>query len=409
MSPITPTDTEIAATVAAIEPWQTELYRDLHRHPELSGEEHRTAAEAARILVGLGCEVHTGVGGTAVVAIIDNGAGPVVALRADMDALPVTEQTDLPWASTTEVMHACGHDAHLTWLLGAARVLVAHRDRWAGRLILLCQPAEETGTGALAMVNAGLSELVGPVDVVLAQHLMRFPAGEVRVCAGPVLTMSQHLTITVFGRGGHGSAPHLAVDPVVLAAMIVVRLQTVVAREVAPGTFAVVSVGSIEAGSKGNVIPDDAVLRVNLRAYDPGVIEHLVSAVKRIVAAECQASGSPRPALVEHGSTLPVTHNDAATATRVREALTAQLPGQVVDLEPQTASEDFSHLPDGLGAASCYWGVGAVDPQEWARAEREGTLAEIPGNHSAHFAPHESALGVGTRSMVAAALAWLGR
>lgn len=301
----------VLSALAMIRPGVEELYRDLHAHPELSHEERRTAGLVAARLGELGFEVHEGVGGTGVVGLLRNGDGPSVLLRADMDALPVREETGLPYASTataadgTPVMHACGHDVHVACLLGAAELMSRARDGWSGTLVALFQPAEEAADGARGMVEDGLASIVGPVDVAMAQHVLAFPAGTVGTRSGPVLSAADSLRITVHGRGAHGSMPQAAVDPVVLAAMIVVRLQTVVAREVAPGDTAVVTVGSIQAGTKSNVIPDRAVLQLNVRTYDQSVRETVIGAIERIVRAECAASGSPR-----------VLSSSTSTATR---------------------------------------------------------------------------------------------
>src|SRR5690349_11105673 len=255
----------VIAALPALRPRQEDLYRDLHSHPELSHQERRTAGVVAGWLREAGCEVREGVGGTGVVGTLRNGDGPSVLLRADMDALPVREQTGLPYASTrttadgSPVMHACGHDVHVTCLLGAVALLARAAGEWSGTLVAVCQPAEEAADGARGMVDDGLAALVGRVDVAMAQHVLPMPAGTVGTRAGPTLSAADSMRITVHGRGAHGSMPQAAVDPVVLAAMIVVRLQTVVAREVAPGDTAVVTVGSIQAGTKSNVIPDQAV------------------------------------------------------------------------------------------------------------------------------------------------------
>src|SRR4051794_16941900 len=283
---------------------QEELYRSLHQHPELSHQEHRTAATVVKRLHQDGFEVQAGVGGTGVVGVLNNGAGATVLLRADMDALPVREQTGLPYASTatgTEsdgsqvpVMHACGHDVHVTCLLGAAQLLANGTDTWQGALVGLFQPAEETGDGARGMIDDDLATILPGVDVALAQHVMPFPAGRVGTHAGPILSAADSMRVTVHGRGAHGSMPQAAVDPVVLAAMIVIRLQPVVAREVAPTDTAVLTVGSVQAGTKSNVIPDSAQLQLNLRTYSDATRTHMLEAIRRIVTAECHASGSPR-------------------------------------------------------------------------------------------------------------------
>jgi hippurate hydrolase len=398
-----------------------DCYRDLHAHPELSHEEHRTAASVAQWLTDAGYETHAGVGGTGVVGVLRNGDGPTVLLRADMDALPVLEGTGLPYASVdtatdaagaqVPVMHACGHDVHVTCLLGAAELLATAREQWSGTLVAIFQPAEEVGDGARGMVEDGLARLVPKPDVALAQHVLAFPAGEVGFCSGPFLSAANTLRITVHGRGAHGSMPQAAVDPVVLAAMIVVRLQAVVAREVAPGEFAVLTVGSVQAGTAGNVIPDQAVIQLNVRAYSETTRRTVLDAIRRVVTAECQASGCPREPEFEQLDAYPVTANDPDVTERVGAALTAVFGARAHPIARQTASEDFSDLPNAFGAPYTYWGIGGIDPDTYHRAEQAGRVAQdIPVNHAANFAPVlQPTLDVGTTALVAAALEWLAK
>lgn len=275
-----------------------DLYRDLHRHPELSGQEHRTAARLAERLTEAGYETVDGIGGTGVVGMLRNGDGPTVLLRGDMDALPVAEETGLPYASGTPgVMHACGHDLHVTWLTGAADALAAGRDTWNGTLLVVGQPAEETGEGAAAMVNDGLYERFPRPDVLLAQHAAPGPAGLYAHSPGLIMSASTDVDIVVHGVGGHGSRPEATVDPVVTAAYIVTRLQTVVSREIAARESAVLTVGRIEAGTRHNIIPSEAHIALNLRTQSAEVRERMLAAIRRIVAGECAAAGcgaSPR-------------------------------------------------------------------------------------------------------------------
>lgn len=400
---------------------QEELYRALHREPELSHQEHRTAAAVAERLRRAGLTVHTGIGGTGVVGVLANGDGPAVLLRADMDALPVAENTGLPYASTAvaegvdgtpvPVMHACGHDVHVACLVGAAQLFAAARDAWRGTLVALFQPAEEAGDGARAMVGDGLAGLVPDLDVALAQHVLPLPAGVVGTRPGPMLSAADSLRVTVHGRGAHGSMPHAAVDPVVLAAMIVIRLQTVVAREVPPTETAVLTVGSIQAGTRSNVIPDRAELRLNLRTYSDATRRAMLDAVRRIVTAECRASGSPREPEFELYDRFPLTDNDAATTGRVAAAFADFFGDRAVTVPPQPASEDFSDIPRALGVPYTYWCIGGTDPAAYHRAEQAGRVAQdVPVNHSAAFAPVvQPTLITGTQALVVAALAWLAR
>ncbi|WP_174550543.1 amidohydrolase [Nocardia vermiculata] len=407
------------AGLERIRGWQEDFYRDLHRHPELSHEEHRTGGLVAGRLREFGYEVREGVGGTGVVGVLRNGDGAGVLLRADMDALPVREQTGLDYASEVvspdesgndvPVMHACGHDAHVTCLLGAAQLLAEHTDRWNGTLVVLFQPGEELGDGARAMTDGGLAELVPAVDVALAQHVLPAPAGVIGTRPGPFLSAADSMQVTVYGRGGHGSMPQATVDPVVLAAMIVVRLQTVVAREVAPTDTAVLTVGSITAGSKSNVISDHAVLQLNIRTYSEAVRTTMLAAIRRIVVAECQASGSPREPEFELYDRFPLTDNDAAVTRRVGDAFTAHFGARHVHAPMNSASEDFSDIPGALGVPYTYWGVGGIDAEVYRRAEQAGRVAQdIPVNHSPFFAPVvQPTLDAGTEALVVAALAWL--
>ncbi len=397
--------------------WQEDFYRDLHAHPELPHQEHRTAANVADRLRAAGCEIHEGIGGTGVVGILRNGDGPTVVLRADMDGLPVLERTGLPYASTettedgTAVMHACGHDVHVTCLVGAATLMAGAAEQWAGTLVVVFQPAEETADGAKRMLADGLPALVGRADVVMAQHVLPFAAGHVLTRPGPTLSAADSMRVTVHGRGAHGSMPQAAVDPVVLAAMIVVRLQTVVAREVAPGEPAVLTVGSVQAGTKSNVIPDHAVLQLNVRTYDEHTRSAVLAAIERIVRAECSASGSPREPEFELFDRYPVTDNDVGATDRVAEAFTAFFADRAGTLPQQSASEDFSDIPNGLGSPYTYWGIGGIDADAYRAAGRAGRIAQdIPVNHSATFAPViQPTLDTGTQALVVAALAWLNR
>ncbi|GAA4391924.1 amidohydrolase [Tsukamurella soli] len=402
--------TEVLAALPTVRGWQEDLYRDLHRHPELSHHETRTAGIVAERLRTSGFDVHEGLGGTGVVGILRSGDGPTVLLRADMDALPVTEQTGLDYASRTDgVMHACGHDTHVTCLLGAAALLASARDRWSGRLVTVFQPAEEVGGGAQSMVDDGLVDLVGRIDVALGQHVVPGPAGVVATRPGPAFAASDVLRVTVYGRGGHGSMPDRCVDPVVLAAMIVIRLQTIVSREVSPTETAVVTVGRIVSGTKANVIGDHAVLDVNVRSYSEETRARILAAIRRIVVAECQASDSPREPDIEPVESFPVTDNDPDVTKRVADAFTKFFAERAIDLPQVPASEDFGDIPKAFGAPYSYWGFGGIDWDTYARAMAAGTVAsDIPANHAPTFAPVvQPTLDTGTQALVVAALSWL--
>ena len=390
------------------------IYEDLHAHPELSMHEHRTAGIAAAWLREHGYAVHEGLGTTGVVGVLANGPGPTVLLRADMDALPVQEQTGLPYTSLTDgVMHACGHDVHVTCLLGAAAELAAGRDSWRGTLVALFQPAEETAAGARAMIDDALYETVPRPDVVLGQHVAPLPAGLLGLRPGPAFAATDSLRITMHGRGGHGSRPEVTVDPVVMAAATVMRLHTVVSREVAGGDTAVLTVGASNAGTKANIIPDRAELLLNVRSYDPGVRERVLGAIGRIVTAEAQAAGAPRPAEVETIETAPAVVNDVGACERIRAALESVVgAGHVVDPGPVTGSEDVGILASAAGAPIVFWLLGGADPALFADAtsvpELAAAMAGIPSNHSPYYAPvPEPTLAIGVAALQAAARTWL--
>ncbi len=403
---------------AQMEPGLLEIYRDLHRHPELSMQEHRTAGIVADHIEALGYEVSRGVGVTGVVGLLRNGDGPTVMLRADMDALPMAEDTGLPWASTVTatdadgqtvpVAHSCGHDLHVAWLLGAARVLAGHRQAWSGTAMLVFQPGEETAEGASAMVadweRAGLPR----ADVVLGQHVMVGAAGTVSCRPGVILSAGDSLKVQLFGRGSHGSQPQTSIDPVVMAAATVMRLQTIVSREIAPIDSAVLTIGSLQAGTKENIIPDEATIRLNMRSYDEGVRDHMLKAVRRICCAECDASGAPRPPEFTTLSTYPLTDNDREATARVVQAFQAQFGDAALESRPMAASEDFSVFGRSWNVPYVFWFVGGTDPEEFERAKAEGTINRIPSNHSPRFAPVlDPTLKTGLQAMLTAASAWL--
>lgn len=396
------------------------IYRDLHAHPELSHQEHRTAGIAAEGLERLGYAVTRGIGGTGVVGVLENGDGPVVLLRADMDALPVEEATGLPYASTARgvdpdghdvpVMHACGHDVHVTCLLGAAERLAERRGEWSGTLVALFQPAEEYGAGAQVMVDDGLYAKVPTPDVVLGQHVAPLPAGMIGLRPGVAMAAADALEVHLHGVGGHGSRPETTVDAVYLAASTVVRLQGVVAREVAAGDAAVVTVGRMQAGTKSNIIPAEASLGLSIRSFDPVVRERVLAAVERIVRAEAAASGAPREPEIVHAESYPLTVNDAEATERVARALGAAFgEGALFDPGAVSGSEDVGMLATAAGAPLVYWFLGGADPALFTHGLESGHLPDdLPSNHSPFFAPViEPTLGRGVEALEAAALEWL--
>jgi amidohydrolase len=399
------------------------LYRDLHAHPELAFQETRTAAIVAQRLTASGYETTTGIGGTGVVGVLRNGAGPTALLRADMDALPVLERTELAYASTVRatdadghdvpVMHACGHDMHVTCLLGAAATLSDARSSWQGTLLVVFQPAEEVGGGARAMVDDGLFDRFGRPAVVLGQHVAPLPAGTLALRPGPAFAAADTVRVELFGRGAHGSRPDVSVDPVVLAAATIMRLQGIVSREVAGTDAAVVTVGAVHAGTQANIIPETAELQLSIRTYDDRVRERVLAAIERIVRAEAAASGAPREPGITHIGSFPTVVNDPEACALTQRGFDAEFgPGRVFDPGPVTASEDVGVLAQAVGAPCVYWLLGGADPAAFAGVstfpEVEAVVRGLPSNHSPLFAPVvEPTLTMGVRALVSAVHTWL--
>jgi amidohydrolase len=412
------TDDRVLSGLDAITSGLEDLYRDIHAHPELSLQERRTAGLAADRLRRAGYDVTEQVGGTGVVGLLRNGDGPTVMLRADMDALPIREATGLPYASTvtatdadgheTPVMHACGHDMHVTWLAGAIELLAAGRDAWQGTVMAVFQPAEETAQGARAMIDDGLFDRFPKPEVILGQHVMPGSAGEISYRTGTTQSAADSLRVRLFGRGAHGSMPESSVDPVVMAAATVMRLQTIVSREIAAGQAAVVTVGALQAGTKDNVIPDDALLKINVRSFDEDVRRHVLDAIRRIVEAEAAASGAPRPPEITTTEHYPLTVNDPDRTLRVAAALRGRFgEDRVHELAtPVSASEDFGSFGTEWGVPSVFWYVAGTDPGTYREAVQAGRVAQdVPTNHNPAFAPviHPT-LETGVQTMVTAAL-----
>ncbi|MBI3884759.1 MAG: amidohydrolase [Opitutae bacterium] len=414
----------VAQKVNAEYPALFEIYKDLHQHPELSFMEVRTAGIVAKELRALGFEVTEKVGGLGVVGVMKNGAGPTVFVRADMDALPVKEETGLPYASTAvtkdftgqefPTMHACGHDSHVTALLGTARTLAALKDRWSGTLVLFSQHAEEAIGGARAMLQDGLFTRFPHPDFVIAFHtLADLPAGQVACIEGPAYANVDSVDITVRGYGGHGSRPHTTRDPVVLAAEIVGMLQTIVSRELKPGTPAVVTVGTIHGGTRRNIIPDEVKLELTIRSYDEAVADQIIAAIKRICLHAAEAAGVPAdrmPVVNASEYRSPVVVNDVALARRLNGVFRAWFgEARVPALEPATYGEDFAEYGRTRPKVPvAIISVGGTDPVKWDEAKKTG--APLPGNHSALFAPlPEPTLKTGVTASVAAALELLAK
>jgi hippurate hydrolase len=407
------------APLPALYPSLEATYQELHRSPELSLQETRTAARLAAGLRALGYEVATGVGGNGVVGVLRNGKGPTVLLRTDMDALPIQEDTGLAYASvvtatnaagaSVPVMHACGHDAHMTSWLGAATLLAKAKDRWSGTLVLVGQPAEELAQGAKAMIEDGLLTRFPRPDYAVAIHMNpALAAGQVAVPAGPALANVNTVEIVVHGRGGHGAAPHLTVDPVLLASRIVVALQGIVARELNPLDPGVVTVGSIHGGTRSNVIPDDVKLQLTVRSYEQEVQKHLLDAIARVAKGEAVASGAPRePTIRITADAARATVNDPALAERLRGALRRSLGDAALgEQRPVMGSEDFSEFGYAGIPAVLMW-VGTSRDAATAEAVREG---KAPGLHTARFAPDVApTLRTGVAALTISALELLGR
>lgn len=379
------------------------LYRKLHADPELSRCEASTASTVADWLRALGdIQVKTGIGGHGVVGILDNGDGPVVMLRAELDALPILEQTGLPYASTKRmsghptgppepVMHACGHDVHMAALLASAELLHAARSSWAGTVVFLFQPDEENGAGAQRMVDDGLYDVqrhaVPLPDVVLGGHVMPMKAGSISTRGGIFNSASESFRVTLYGHGGHGGKPHKTIDPVVLACSTVMKLQTVVSREVDPLEAAVVTVGSIQAGRAPNVIPSEATLLVNTRTFSESSQKRVRDAIDRIIHAECVSFNSPKPPLIEQICSFPLLCNHPATAAKVEKAMEHHFGADFSsDVPISTGSEDLSNLATPNSAPVCFWNYGGTDPKLWDEASRAGRLDEVPGEGCALFA-----------------------
>jgi len=372
------------------------LYLDLHEHPELSSHETQTAAKLATLLRGLGYDVTEHVGGTGIVAVMKNGAGPTILLRTELDALPVPEKTGLPYASKVvakddsgkevPVMHACGHDVHMASLIGSAQIMAESKNTWHGTLVIIGQPAEETISGAKAMIADGLMTRFPKPDAMVALHVGNgLPAGKVGVTPGYMSSNADSLRITIFGKGAHGSAPEKSIDPIVLGAKIVLALQTIPSREIKPGEPVVVTVGYFQAGLKNNIIPDEAKLGLTVRTYDQNVRKHVLASIDRIVKGEAEAAGVQKLPEIVHDEATDAVYNDPALAKSMTAVLVQALGKDNVEQEsPSMTSEDFSYFVE-QGVPGFYFSLGGANPQKYAEAKASGEI--LPSNHSPLFAP----------------------
>jgi amidohydrolase len=372
------------------------LYQDLHRNPELAFNEHQTAKKLAERVKALGFEVTTGVGGTGVVAILRNGPGPTVMLRTEIDGLPVLEKTGLAFASTATtknaagetvpVMHACGHDLHMSAWYGTAKLMADNRKQWSGTLMLVGQPAEEPLQGSAAMIKDGLFTRFGKPDYALSMHDEgTLPAGQVGYHAGPFRASADTVTITIFGQGGHGATPHETRDPVVMSARVVMALQTLISRENNPADPVVITVGSIHGGTQANIVPDQVKLQLTVRTFKPEVRQRVLASIAREVKGEAIAAGAPKEPLVEIRPGADAVFNDPELTARAVATLKGAMGEQnVTEMPAKMTSEDFANFGQ-AGIKSVLLHVGAVEPSRLAAAKQAGKYP--PGTHSPQWAP----------------------
>ncbi|KAF2860144.1 metal-dependent amidase/aminoacylase/carboxypeptidase [Piedraia hortae CBS 480.64] len=410
---------------ANLDPYQ-DVYKQIHANPELSHVEHETSDLIAKRLNEICKDFHIceKVGGTGVVAILRNGSGKTVLLRADIDALPIVERTGLPYASKKRmkdsegiekpVMHACGHDMHIACLLAATELLVSAKDTWSGTLILAFQPGEEKGTGAQAMVDDGMysadKHMVPVPDVCFGGHVLANRAGTVGTRSGLIANSADSMRVTVHGRGGHASMPNHLIDPIVMASSIILKLQTIVSREVDPSDSAVVTVASIQAGDADNVVVDDAELAIDVRCTNAETRKKVNQSIKRIIDGECQASNAVKPPTYRVTRTFPLTINDQDTTTRLQETFAAHFGDEFSpNCARMPASEDFSNLATCNKVPYCFFIYGGVDQDLYDKAVKDEAISErISSNHSATFAPViMPTLQRGSDSYAVAALTYL--
>ena len=405
--------------IDAIYPQIESLYMDLHRNPELSLHEVKTAAKMADQLRALGFDVTTEVGGTGVVGVLKNGPGPTVMIRAELDALPVPEKTGLDYAShivtkddaggDVPVMHACGHDLHMAIGIGTATLLAKNKDRWHGTFVFVGQPAEERIRGAAAMLKDGLFTRFPRPDYALSLHdTASLPAGKMGYTPGYALSNSDSVDVTIYGRGAHGSAPQDGVDPIVIAARTILAWQTIISREKSPLDPGVITVGSIHGGTKHNIIPDEVKMQLTVRSYTDPVRQHLLESIERTAKAEAEAAGAPKPPRVEVIEHVGSVYNDPALTERVAAALKGRFGDANVEKEaPEMASDDFAEYGK-AGVPALQFSLGAANPEKFAAAKNNGE--QLPGPHSPFFAPdREPSLRTGIEAETTAVLAVMGK
>lgn len=417
-----PVNADLDRRIASALPSWFELYKTCHSHPELSLQEKESSSRVAELLEKAGAKVTTGLGGYGVVGIYENGPGPCLLIRGDMDALPVTEETGLPFASHVKVtqpdgtsvgaMHACGHDVHQTVLVGTAQMLIALKDRWRGKVIFIGQPSEENGIGALAMIKAGLFEKFGKPDACIALHVTgELQSGTVGLRAGWAYANVDSVDITIHGRGGHGARPFESIDPIVTASQVVMALQTIVSRRMNPNDPAVVTVGSFHAGTKHNIIPNDAKLQLTVRSYTDAARTKLLDSIRQITTDTCKVAGctTPPDIVVRENEFTPACYNDPALAEAARGVLSRLLgPDHVMERPASMGAEDFGQFARASGAPGFMFELGVVDAARFADSKKPGA-SPLPGLHSATFQVDPPlTVATGVRCMTNLALSLLG-
>lgn len=407
-------------SIDKILPDAEKLYKDLHTHPELAFQEKRTAKIVADHLRTAGYTVTEQVGITGVIGVLKNGDGPVVMLRSDMDALPMEELSNVPYSSkctainakgkTVPVAHTCGHDMHVTWLVSASTLMAEHKDLWNGTLMVVFQPAEETGEGSEKMIADDMLTRFPKPDIILGQHLLQYRAGTVGVHAGQILTAGDSMLVRFYGRGGHGGMPQNSIDPIIMASAAVQRLQSIISREVPPDAPVVITVGEFHAGTAENIIPDEAYIKLNVRTTDNKVREKVLAGITRICKAEALASNAPKAPSFEPINNYPLTVNDEASTKKIEGAFKAYFNENLIEAKPVGASEDFGRFGQAWGVPYVYWFVGGTDHSRYDSAVQTNTVSQLPGPHSPFWAPViMPTLKTGIETMLIASGLWLAK